>query len=388
PVPAHVLADHKALAITFGITISKAIRGIFDEIPEPQQDQGHGSVESDAERFSQGSEPLALRPDASREDAQPVVDAEGRSRSGEIQRTCTAGDGAESRLGTRSARNALPIDPLRNFNNFSITSAAAPPSGLVAKFKGNVAAIRTLKQIEEEERTATDEEKSILTGFVGWGQFPQVFSNHPDWEQENEELQDLLDSVEFEAARASTINAHYTTPSIVRWMWAAAQRLGFNGGRVLEPALGVGYFFGCIPDRLRAQTLLTGIEMDPVSSRIATLLYPGSNITISAFQDVPHLTNFYDLVIGNVPFGDITVRRDKRYSSLKPSLHDYFILRAVDEVRQGGLIILITSRYTLDREDQCVRAALASRAELIGAFRLPCTAFKALAGTEVVTDIV
>ncbi|MGH9825585.1 MAG: hypothetical protein ACREDR_20330, partial [Blastocatellia bacterium] len=208
-----------------------------------------------------------------------------------------------------------------------------------------------------------------------------------EWDREAEELRGLLTGEEFNEARASTINAHYTTPAIARSMWAMAIRLGFTGGRVLEPSMGVGYFFGCLSESLSRKTLLTGVEMDGVSGRIARFLYPGATVQIEPFQDVPHLNNFYQLVIGNVPFGDITVRRDKRYSRLKPSLHDYFVLRAVDEVQHGGLVVLITSRYTMDAEDQRVRAAVAAKAELVSAFRLPCTAFKALAGTEVVADI-
>lgn len=260
--------------------------------------------------------------------------------------------------------------------------------GPKTKFRNNVAAIELLREIDLQGREATPDEKATLAQFIGWGMFPQVFGYDYDWRNEATRLRTLLGVDEFKAARASTINAHYTAISIIRHIWNMASRLGFKGGRVLEPAMGVGHFIGAAPEEIASQSGFTGVELDRVTGRLAQLLYPDSHVHIKAHQDVPRLDNFYDLIIGNVPFGNITIKSDRRYRHLKPSLHDYFFLRALDEARPGGLIIFITSRFTMDAQDNRVREALDERADLIAAFRLPCNAFKANAGTEVVADIV
>jgi N12 class adenine-specific DNA methylase len=283
-----------------------------------------------------------------------------------------------------------PETPQFNLNNYQIPDTTAiGRGGQRAKFRANIAAIRLLKDLIADSKTqATAEERDILARFVGWGMFPQVFASTSGWEAEQDELESLLDPVEFAAARASTINAHYTSIPIVRAMWQMALRLGFGGGRVLEPASGIGHFFGCMPGPALHRSSLMGVELDPTPARIAQFLYPDATIRTSALQETQHLDGFFHLIIGNVPFGDITIRRDERYKLLKPSLHDYFFLRCLDELGAGCCLLLISSLYTLDSQDSRIREALAAKADLVAALRLPCDAFKANAGTEVVADII
>ncbi|HKP11718.1 MAG TPA: helicase-related protein [Blastocatellia bacterium] len=267
--------------------------------------------------------------------------------------------------------------------------AALMTGGLKTRFRRNVEAIRLLRQIVEEGREATDEEKDALTRFAGWGSLPQLFGTDEDsqWENERAELRALLNDAEYEAARQSTINAHYTSPAIVTVMWEMAERMGFAGGRVQEAGCGVGFFIGLCPPHVAARSRFTGIELDPITAGIAAAIYPQAHIQNKAFQQVAHLDSFYDLAIGNVPFADVPILSDSRYNKARPSLHDYFVWRSVDEVRPGGFIMLLTSTGTLDKQDNRVRAEIARKADLIAALRFPEKTHKANAGTDVCTDL-
>ena len=244
--------------------------------------------------------------------------------------------------------------------------------------------------MQAEGRTPNREEQDILARFVGWGQFPALFNDINDageqLAEEREELKRLLGERDYDRAKASTINAHYTAPKIVQKMWDVARRLGFKGGRVLEPGMGVGYFYGLMPRDLMAQSKLAGVELDPTSGAIARLLYPNASINIKGFQEVKIADGFYDLVITNVPFSENSPF-DPEYRNLRAPLHDYYLIKSLDKVREGGLVIAITSSYTLDKAETRFRREMAKRGDLVAAFRFPDTAFKANAGTEVVTDL-
>ncbi|HEY9434841.1 MAG TPA: hypothetical protein VI260_25570 [Blastocatellia bacterium] len=244
--------------------------------------------------------------------------------------------------------------------------------------------------MQAEGRAPTREEQDILGKFVGWGQFPALFNDINDageqLAEEREELKLLLGERDYERAKASTINAHYTAPKIVQKMWDVARRLGFGGGRVLEPGMGVGYFYGLMPRDLMAQSKLAGVELDPTSGAIARMLYPQASINVKGFQEVRIADGFYDLVITNVPFSENSPF-DPEYRNLRAPLHDYYLIKSLDKVREGGLVIAITSSYTLDKGESRFRREMAKRGDLVAAFRLPDTAFKANAGTEVVTDL-
>ncbi len=262
------------------------------------------------------------------------------------------------------------------------------PKGPKDKFRRNVAAIRLLKQIEAEGRPATPEEQAVLARYSGWGGLPQVFDEHnPDWSKEYAELRELLTEEEYRAARSSTKNAHYSSPAEIRAMWDAVLRMGFEGGRVLEPAAGVGHFLGLVPREVASRTRFTAIELDSISGRIAKLLYPESDVRVQGFEEAEIPDNFYDLAISNVPFGNYPVH-DPRYEKpgMTQAIHNYFFAKALDKVRPGGVVIFITSRYTMDSQRSAAREYIANRADLLMAVRLPNTAQKG-AGTEVTTDI-
>lgn len=263
------------------------------------------------------------------------------------------------------------------------------------KVAANIEAIRTLKLLAEEQREATEAERRVLVKYVGWGAFAQaMFDPNPNsrnasiWKAERQALADLITTDEWEAARASTLNAHYTSAPVIRGMWQALAHLGFTGGRVLEPAAGIGHFIGLAPGDLASDTDWTGIELDPLTGGIAKALYPGADIRIQGFETAIWPDGFFDLAISNVPFGDYTVA-DTRYRPM--SIHDYFFVRSLDKVRPGGLVAFITSRYSLDKETDLARREIARRAEFLGAIRLPGGergAFAKNAGTEVTTDII
>ena len=269
--------------------------------------------------------------------------------------------------------------------NYHITDDHLGEGGAKTKFARNIAAIRTLQQIENEHRTASPDEQEVLSQYVGWGGMPQAFDpDNADWHNEYMELKGLLTQEEYEMARASTLNAHYTSPTVIRAIYDAVERMGFKSGNVLEPSCGVGNFFGVMPDSLR-DSRLYGVELDSLTGRIARQLYPEADITISGFEKTDR-KDFYDLAVGNVPFGSYKLQ-DRQFDRHNFLIHDYFFAKAIDQVRPGGVIAFITSKGTMDKQSPEVRKYIAQRAELLGAIRLPNTAFRANAGTEVTSDI-
>jgi N12 class adenine-specific DNA methylase len=257
------------------------------------------------------------------------------------------------------------------------------------KFRQNIAAIETLRRIEESNRAATPAEQSVLVKYVGWGGMPQVFAEVPakDWRVEHAQTAELLTKEEFAAARASTLNAHYTAPEVIQAMYAAVERLGFQGGRILEPSCGLGHFIGLMPETMHAQSPVTGIELDSITARLAQRLYPNADIRHGAYEEVQLTDATYDLAISNVPFGDYQPY-DKKFNTYKFAIHDYFFAASMERVRPGGLIAFVTTKGTLDKRAGHLRRHLAKQADLVTAIRLPNTAFKGNANTEVTTDIV
>ena len=270
--------------------------------------------------------------------------------------------------------------------NFRILDDDLGKGGAKEKFWRNVKAIATLKQIEGENRAATPEEQHILSQYVGWGGLPDAFDpEKPAWSAEYEELKGLLTPEEYDAARASTLNAHYTSPTVIKAIYEAVGNMGFETGNILEPSMGVGNFFGLLPESMQ-NSRLYGVELDSITGRIAKQLYPKADITVAGFETTDR-RDFFDLAVGNVPFGQYQVN-DRAYNRLGFSIHDYFFAKTLDQVRPGGVIAFVTSRYTMDKQSPEVRKYIAERAELLGAIRLPNNAFKANAGTEVVSDII
>ena len=273
-----------------------------------------------------------------------------------------------------------------NAQNFRITDAHLGEGGPKAKFQANIEAIKLLKHLEETTGQATPEQQEILSRYVGWGGLADAFDpEKPAWAAEYAQLKELLTPEEYAAARSSTLNAHYTSPTVIQAIYEAVGRMGFETGNILEPSCGVGNFFGMLPEKMR-NSRLYGVELDSISGRIAKQLYPKADITVAGFETTDR-RDFYDLAIGNVPFGQYQVR-DKAYDKLNFSIHNYFFTKALDQVRPGGVVAFVTSRYTMDAKDSTVRRYLAQRAELLGAIRLPNDAFKKNAGAEVVSDII
>ena len=273
----------------------------------------------------------------------------------------------------------------RNAANFRITDDHLGEGGPKAKYQANVAAIKLLKYLEETTGQATPEQQEVLSRYVGWGGLADAFdSDKSAWAAEYSELKELLTPEEYAAARASTLNAHYTSPTVIRAIYEAVEKMGFRTGNILEPSMGVGNFFGMLPESM-AGSRLYGVELDSISGRIAKQLYPKADITVAGFETTDR-RDFYDLAIGNVPFGQYQVN-DKAYNKLGFNIHNYFFAKSLDQVRPGGVVAFVTSRYTMDAKDSTVRRYLAQRAELLGAIRLPNDAFKKNAGTEVVSDI-
>ena len=268
--------------------------------------------------------------------------------------------------------------------NFRITDDQLGVGGPKAKFRANMDAIHTLQAIELEGRTATKEEQEILSRYVGWGGLADAFDpDNKAWENEFLELRAALSPTEYDSARASTLNAHYTSPTVIRAIYEAVGSMGFRAGNILEPSCGVGNFFGMLPEEMSASRLY-GVELDSISGRIAKQLYPRAEITVGGFETTDR-RDFYDLAVGNVPFGQYQVN-DRAYNKLGFSIHNYFFAKALDQVRPGGVVAFVTSRYTMDAKDPAVRRYLAQRADLLGAIRLPNNAFRANAGTDVVSD--
>ena len=272
--------------------------------------------------------------------------------------------------------------------NFRITDENLGVGGAKEKFKNNIAAIELLKEIEHDfNRVATLEEQEILSRYVGWGGLSQAFDeNNSQWENEYKLLKETLSSYEYESARASTLNAHYTSPTVIKAIYEGLENLGFTTGNVLEPATGVGNFFGMLPESMQGSKLY-GVELDDVSGRIAKQLYPNADISIRGFEEKQFSDNFFDVAVGNIPFGGYSVP-DKRYDKLNLQIHDYFFAKALDKVRPGGIVAFVTSKGKLDKQNLKFRKYLAERADLLGAIRLPNTAFKANVGTEVTSDII
>ena len=270
--------------------------------------------------------------------------------------------------------------------NFHITDDHLGEGGAKQKYARNIEAIRTLFKLEEEHRGATAEEQQVLSQYVGWGGLADAFDpNKENWSAEYTQLKELLSEDEYAAARASTLNAHYTSPTVIRGIYDAVEHMGFRSGNILEPSMGVGNFFGMLPDSM-AGSRLYGVELDSITGRIAQKLYPQADITVAGFETTDR-RDFYDLAVGNVPFGQYKVN-DKAYNKLGFSIHNYFFAKAIDQVRPGGIVAFVTSRYTMDSKDSTARKHMAERADLLGAIRLPNNAFRANAGTDVVSDII
>ena len=270
--------------------------------------------------------------------------------------------------------------------NFHITDDDLGIGGPKQKYARNIEAIRTLFQLEQEHRGATAEEQQVLSQYVGWGGLADAFDPGKDsWAKEYAELKGLLSEDEYAAARSSTLNAHYTSPVVIRSIYDAVEKMGFQSGNILEPSMGVGNFFGMLPDSMQSSRLY-GVELDSITGRIAQKLYPEANIKVAGFETTDR-RDFYDLAVGNVPFGNYKVN-DKAYNKLNFSIHNYFFAKAIDQVRPGGIVAFVTSRYTMDSKDSTARKHMAERADLLGAIRLPNNAFRANAGTDVVSDII
>ena len=282
------------------------------------------------------------------------------------------------------ALNAEPIpEPAGNFH---ITDEHLGEGGAKQKYSRNIGAIKTLFRLEEEHRGASAEEQEVLAQYVGWGGLADAFDpNKSGWAKEYAELKGLLSEDEYAAARSSVLNAHYTSPIVIRAIYDAVEQMGFKSGNILEPSMGVGNFYGMLPTTMQ-DSRLYGVELDSITGRIAKKLYPQADITVAGFETTDR-RDFYDLAVGNVPFGQYKVN-DKAYNKLGFSIHNYFFAKAIDQVRPGGIVAFVTSRYTMDSKDSTARKHMAERADLLGAIRLPNNAFRANAGTEVVSDII
>ena len=292
---------------------------------------------------------------------------------------------AESRESFARLMERYPQTTLSSAQNFRITDDDLGVGGAKTRYGWNVAAIRTLRALEAEGRPATPQEQETLSRYVGWGGIPQAFdAQNEDWRREYAELKALLSETEYVSARASTLNAHYTSPAVIRAIYDAVEQMGFRTGNILEPAMGVGNFFGLLPESM-AGSRLYGVELDSLTGRIARQLYPEADITVAGFETTDR-RDFFDLAVGNVPFGNYQVN-DKAYNHLRFNIHDYFFAKAIDQVRPGGIIAFVTSKGTMDKQSPDVRRFIAQRAELLGAIRLPNNAFARNANTEVTSDI-
>jgi adenine-specific DNA methylase len=283
---------------------------------------------------------------------------------------------------TGTGKAAVPV-------NFRITDDDLGVGGAKSKYAANVAALQLLFKLEEEDRLATADEQEVLSRYVGWGSLAEVFDDNAasdKWASEHIELKALLPESDYASARATTLNAHYTSPIVIKAMYAAIEQMGFKGGNILEPSCGIGNFMGLIPEEMARASKFFGVEIDALTGRIAKQLYQEADIAISGFEDKDYPDNFFDIAIGNVPFGSYGVV-DRKYDRHKFLIHDYFFAKALDKVRPGGVVAFITSKGTLDKKNSSVRRYLAQRAELIGAIRLPNNAFLANAGTGVTSDI-
>lgn len=319
---------------------------------------------------------------------QPEAAGRGASPAGsDLQLNLGGAEGdSSSDLFSYTSRSASLPAPAAQPQNFHITDDDLGVGGPKAKFAANVAAIETLKRVEAEGRPATPEEQETISRYVGWGGLQEAFdSRKQNWSREYALLKTLLTPEEYKSAMESVLNAHYTCPQVIKAIYQWAENVGFRHGNILEPSMGVGNFFGLRPECMSGSRLY-GCELDSITGRMATLLYPSAHIQVNGFERTDWPDNFFDLAVGNVPFGDYHVP-DPRYDRLKLHIHDYFFIKSIDQVRPGGIIAFITSRYTMDKKSTTVRRLMAQRCNLLGAVRLPNTAFKANAGTEVTADI-
>lgn len=328
------------------------------------------------------------------DDMSPDDTTEAKSAQDNTNPDATESEPAEGNTdpdATEAAPTEIILEPsevreLPAAENFTITDDQLGTGGPKAKFAMNMAAITILKQIEAENRFATSEEQQILSKYVGWGGIPDAFDeNKTGWEKEYRELKTTLTPEEYASARASTLNAHYTSPAVIKAIYEVVGNLGFQSGNILEPSCGIGNFFGLLPASMKGSKLY-GVELDSISGRIAKLLYPDAKISVCGYEKTSYPNNFFDIAVGNVPFGQYKVN-DAAYNKLGFSIHNYFLAKALDQIRPGGILAFVTSRYTMDAKDISVRKYLSERADLLGAVRLPNNAFKANAGTEVVSDI-
>lgn len=362
---------------------------------EESKQAGRGSDEGDRERKT------VLQRNSGNAGSTESVAKNGR-RVGDIQTSTdvgSPGEGTDKRLPVserlRPAQKKTAKARETPGHNFQITDADnIGKGGLKTKYRDNVAAIRLLKELESENRLATPEEQKILARYVGWGGLAPVFniydrSGDSEWNNERVELKELLSKEEYESARRSTLNAHYTAPGVVKGIWDIVQRLGFKGGRILEPSMGVGNFFGLMPRSVMNKSSLSGIELDGLTGRLAKQLYQKANIEITGFEKAAIPDNFYDLIISNVPFGDFKLH-DPAYNKYHYNIHNYFFAKAFDKVRPGGLIVFITGSGTMQsgKDSELLRNMLNNKADMLGAVRLPNTTFKENAGTEVTTDLI
>lgn len=271
--------------------------------------------------------------------------------------------------------------------NYRITNDQIGVGTPKERYANNIAAIKLLKELEASGRMASAEEQDVLAKYVGWGGLAGAFDEDDSgWSREYLELKELLTEEEYRSARASTLTAYYTPPIVTQAIYSTLERMGFTGGNVLEPAMGTGHFFGTMPEEIRNNSRLYGVELDSLTGRIAAQLYQRADIKVCGYEATNYQDNFFDAAVGNVPFGQYKVA-DARYNKLNYSIHDYYFAKTLDKVRPGGVVAFVTSRYTMDKENPSVRRYIAQRAELLGAVRLPNTAFKSAAGTEVVSDI-
>lgn len=315
---------------------------------------------------------------------EPVSESDTKQNGAVEQEPILSGQNADEKPIAFSEPEKPILDSISGIN-FRISDEHLGEGSPKQKFRANMDAIHMLKKLETEERNATWQEQEILSKYVGWGGIPEAFDEkRAQWANEYQELKETLTEEEYIAARASTLNAHFTSPAIIRGIYAALERMGFQGGNILEPAMGVGNFFGMLPTTLLGSRLY-GIELDSISGRIAQKLYPMANITVAGFETT-NQRDFYDVAVGNVPFGNYKVN-DRAYNRLGFSIHNYFFAKSLDQIRPGGIIAYVTSHYTMDSKNPSARRYLAQRAKLLGAIRLPDHAFRANAGAEVVADI-
>ena len=372
---------------------------IADNVVELKQEKATKEADDNGEIVRRetaraDSDAAGARPDTGRSSVSGSVSApqaQGDAGTGAVERGVPA-QVTEKKLAPAQKKAAKAKEVPGH--NFTITEEEnIGKGGPKAKYKDNVEAIRLLKQLEAENRLATPEEQKVLARYVGWGGLSPVFNTYgrgaEQWKNEQRELQELLTSEEYNAARASVNNAHYTSPEVIKGVWGIVDRLGFKGGRVLEPSMGIGNFYGMMPETMRSKSALNGVELDSITGRIARQLYQKANVEISGFEQTKYPDNFFDLVVSNVPFGDYKLN-DPKYNKYKFNIHNYFFAKAVDQTRPGGLVCFITSTGTMQSgaDSLRLRQLLQNKVDFIGALRLPNTAFKENAGTDVTTDLI